>query len=90
MRQHLYGRFGGIVIAGLAELRADVVGTGDGLVACEDGVREVATLLRDILYEGCGVEAGLWDVEVEDALARGDGDGESDVSAVFSHNRGDE
>ena len=52
----------------LAELRAQIVGTGDRRVARESNVSEIAALLGDILDEGRWVKAAAGYINVEDSI----------------------
>ena len=68
---------------GHAELGADVVGAGRGMVALERGVGEISTLLGNVLSEGGGVHIGLGDGDIEDASAGRDCDWDGEIGASF-------
>lgn len=83
MCQHLHRRIGAVLVVWPAELGADVVGSRDGLVASQDDVAEIATLLGDVLRQSRGIKAGAWDLEVEHPLAGRDCDRYRGNDALF-------
>lgn len=87
MRQYLDGGLGDIAVAGHAKLSADTVCAGCSTVSSECSVGIISAMLGYVLNEGDCVQAGPGKSQVEDTLARREGDWNAHVHAYFGRGR---